>query len=72
MCVYNRGVRAKKGRREDGGRERQQPLAFLAGVFCSALQVCSGKAAASHSYQSPVKQKHEFSIAPSMVTVAKY
>ena len=54
------------------GRKDNKPLAFLAGVCCSALQVCSEKGAASRSYQSPVKQKHYFSSSPSVATVAKY
>lgn len=40
------------------GGEDNKPLAFPAGVCCSVLQVCSEKVAASHSCQSPVKQKH--------------
>ena len=50
------------------GRKGNKPLAFPAGVCCSALQVCSEKGAASRSYQSPVKQKHNFSLSPSTVT----
>ena len=50
------------------GRKGNKPLAFPAGVYCSALQVCSEKGAASRSYQSPVKQKHYFSLSLSTVT----
>ena len=54
------------------GRKDNKPLAFPGGVCCSALQVCSERAVASHSYQSPVKQKHNFSLSLSVATVGKY
>ena len=49
------------------GGEDNKPLAFPAGVCCSVLQVCSEKVAASHSCQSPVKQKHNFTFSGFLV-----
>ena len=56
------------------GRKDNKPLAFPGGVCCSVLQVCSERAVASHSYQSPVKQKHNFSLSLplSVATEAKH
>ena len=54
------------------GRKDNRPLASPGGVCCSALQVCSERAVASHSYQSPVKPKYNFSLSLSVATVGKH
>ena len=60
-----------EGGKMEGGKDNK-PLAFPAGVCCSALQVCSEKAAASHSYQSPVKQKHNFTFRFLLTTLVQH
>ena len=86
MCVYHRGVRVEKGGREDGGWERPQTscISCWSLLFCtsSVLRESCSFSFLSISYETEtqlwsmvavadVKQIHKFSIALSMVVVAK-